>query len=280
MKKGHDSPQALLPRKEQLRLFTCDGLTPPATLPKDCSWHTLTVADMPLGYALRRARRKSIGLVVRDMGLLVQAPSWASQQQIDEIIAQKSRWIREKLHKSAQRLEQLALQASQWKEGGRIPYLGVRIHLHLDGSRAARYEGQPDSPTEADRLCLPLPHDADAGRIQERTQSWLQARVRLVFEARLQHYLALSNETLSGWSLSSAQGRWGSCTSARHIRLNWRLVHFPPPLIDYVIAHEVAHLRHMNHSADFWIEVNRLYPGFRRARDVLSRHTPQAQPLF
>ncbi|CAM5179661.1 YgjP-like metallopeptidase domain-containing protein OS=Castellaniella defragrans OX=75697 GN=HNR28_001782 PE=4 SV=1 [Castellaniella defragrans] len=265
---------------QQLSLFPNAPDTPPAALPKDCSWHTLTLAGLPLGYALRRSRRKSIGLVVRDTGLLIQAPTWASQQQINETIAQKSHWIQEKLRKRAERLELLALQASQWREGGRIPYLGVPIRLHLDGGQALRYQGDPDAPTPGDRLSLPLPHDAAAERIQERAQGWLQQRARLEFESRLNHYLALAGQAINGWSLSSAQGRWGSCTSQRHIRLNWRLIHFDPPLIDYVVAHEVAHLRHMDHSPEFWREVDRLYPDFKQARDTLARHTPQTQPLF
>ena len=69
--------------------------------------------------------------------------------------------------------------------------------------------------------------------------------------------------------LSSALARWGSCNSRREVRLAWRLVKAPPELIDYVICHELAHLRHMNHSAAFWAEVERQYPDYRRARAAL-----------
>jgi predicted metal-dependent hydrolase len=265
---------------QQLSLFPDASDTPPPSLPDDCSWHTLTLAGESLGYALRRSRRRSIGLVVRDTGLLIQAPTWASQRQIDEIIAQKSRWIHDKLRKRAERLELLALQASQWSEGGRIPYLGVSVLLHLDGRGAIHYHGNPEAPAPGDRLSLPLPRDADAQRIQERAQGWLQERARADFDARLRRYLDLAGVSMRGWRLSSAQGRWGSCTSQGHIRLNWRLIHFAPSLIDYVVAHEVAHLRHMDHGAAFWREVDRLYPDFKSARDVLARHTPQTQPLF
>ncbi|HEX7387407.1 MAG TPA: SprT family zinc-dependent metalloprotease [Castellaniella sp.] len=278
MKKAIDSHKQAT-QSGQLNLFT-NPTAAPANLPKDCSWHTVTLAGQPLGYALRRSRRKSVGLVVRDSGLLIQAPTWATQQQIDEVIVQKARWIHEKLRKRDQRLEQITQQASQWRDGGHIPYLGKRIHLQLDGSRSARYEGNLLAPTEDDHLYLPLPLDADAERIRERAQAWLQTRARKVFEDRLKHYLELSGEVMNGWSLSSAQGRWGSCTSSRHIRLNWRLIHFSIPLIDYVVAHEVAHLRHMNHSAAFWREVDHLYPNSGRARDILAQHTPQTQPLF
>ena len=71
--------------------------------------------------------------------------------------------------------------------------------------------------------------------------------------------------------LSNARTRWGSCSSRSGIRLHWRLVHLSPALIDYVVAHEVAHLVEMNHSPRFWAVVERLYPDWREARAALRR---------
>lgn len=264
----------------QLALFASLTATRPEVLPTGCSWHTLTVGDEPLGYALRRSRRKSIGLVVRDAHLLIQAPVWASQRQIDEAITQKSAWIRDKQRQQVRQLEQLALQATQWRDGGRIPLLGVAITLRLDGSQPLHYDGEPEAPRPQDILWLPLPASADTLRIQECAQAWLQQRARQDFGPRLQRYLAQAGRSITGWGLSSARGRWGSCTSGGRIRLNWRLIHFAPALIDYVVAHEVAHLRHMNHSAAFWHELDRLYPDSRQARNTLAQHTPANLPLF
>ena len=253
---------------------------PPPDLPPGARWLTLDLGGWILGYVLRRARRKTIGLHVRDTGLAIQAPAWATRTQIEEAIRHKAAWIRDKLAERDQRLEQLALQAGQWRAGGRIPYLGTAIELQLDGARPARYEGDPDAPAEGDRLFLPLPDMADAGRIQERAQAWLQARARIDFERRLQQCLDRAGESIQGWSLSSAQGRWGSCNSQKRIRLNWRLIHFAPALIDYVVAHEVAHLKEMNHAPAFWREVERLCPDFRTARDTLRRQPPDTLPLI
>lgn len=73
-------------------------------------------------------------------------------------------------------------------------------------------------------------------------------------------------------SLSSARTRWGSCSASGAIRLNWRLVQAPPHILDYVLAHELAHLVHMNHSAAFWSETERLFPHWRTARQWLKQH--------
>ena len=69
--------------------------------------------------------------------------------------------------------------------------------------------------------------------------------------------------------MPGARTRWGSCNTRREIRLAWRLAKAPPRLVDYVICHELAHLRHMNHSRAFWAEVERLCPGHRALRDEL-----------
>lgn len=254
--------------------------TPPPGLPPGTRWQTLDLNGWTLDYTLRRARRKTIGLHIRDTGLAIQAPAWATRTQIEDAIRQRSAWIRDKLQDRERRLELLALQADQWRPGGRIPYLGVAIELQLDGARPAHYEGDPAAPATGDRLYLPLPNGAEPDRIQDRAQAWLQARARIDFEIRLQHCLQQAGQSIMGWGLSSAQGRWGSCTSQKRIRLNWRLIHFDPALIDYVVAHEVAHLKEMNHGPDFWREVERLCPDFRAARDALRHQIPDTLPLI
>ena len=78
-------------------------------------------------------------------------------------------------------------------------------------------------------------------------------------------------------TLSAARTRWGSCSLRSGIRLNWRLIHFPLHVIDYVVAHELAHLREMNHSPRFWSVVGQLYSDYRAARDelkALAAHCP------
>ena len=72
-------------------------------------------------------------------------------------------------------------------------------------------------------------------------------------------------------TLSAARTRWGSCSLKTGIRLNWRLIHFPPHVIDYVVAHELAHLREMNHSPSFWAVVGQLFPTYKAARADLKK---------
>lgn len=252
----------------------------PPTLPEHSSWREITLREHTLGFVLRRSRRKTIGLMVHDDGLQVRAPTWSTLAQIELVLREKAPWIMRKLQERAQNLRRLALQENPWRTGGRIAYLGVQISLQLDGTQAVHYQGSADAPDTSDVLCLPLPGDALSERIRESACTWLQQRAQIDFSRRLDHYLALAGQTIQGWRLSSASSRWGSCSSARRIMLNWRLIHFESTIIDYVVAHEVAHLRIMNHGPEFWRELGRLYPDFKRTRDILRQHQPATLPLI
>ncbi|HEU0230110.1 MAG TPA: SprT family zinc-dependent metalloprotease [Burkholderiaceae bacterium] len=253
----------------------------PPLLPQGAKWREVLSGGRPIGFVLQRSKRKTIGLVVGDDGLRITAPKWVTLRQIDDTVLEKSSWILDKLAQHQARQEQLALADTQWRDGGHFPYLGTQIVLVL-GSHDGRaaYQGDVMAPQPGDTLRLGLPGDADRNRVRDSAQSWLQQRARAWFGQRLEHFQKVSGRTINRWRLSSAATRWGSCNSDGNIMLNWRLIHFAPPIIDYVIAHEIAHLREMNHGADFWREVGRILPGFEAARNTLRQHDPATLPLL
>jgi hypothetical protein len=118
-------------------------------------------------------------------------------------------------------------------------------------------------------LHVGLPHDAAPAQIRDVVQSWLQRQARRVFEERCREFAPRLRVRVRRLSLSSAATRWGSASADGSIRLNWRLIHFAMPTVDYVVAHELAHLREMNHSAAFWDVVRSVMPDYERAREVL-----------
>ena len=101
-------------------------------------------------------------------------------------------------------------------------------------------------------LHIGLPHTAAPEQIRDAVQSWLQRQARRVFEERCALFAQALNVRIKRLSLSSAATRWGSASADGSVRLNWRLIHFALPVIDYVVTHELAHLREMNHSPAFW----------------------------
>ncbi|MVW70143.1 M48 family metallopeptidase [Bordetella sp. 15P40C-2] len=253
----------------------------PATLPAGARWREVKTEQQTIGFVLLRSRRRSIGFVITDDGLRVTAPNWVTLTQIDEAVREKARWILSKLRDWHARRERLAMAQTRWQAGGELPYLGKRIVLDLSPqTRQARFSGDVESPQDGDALILPLPMDAEDARIRDTAQAWLQQRAGTLFGSRLAHFLQITGLKIRRWRLSSAATRWGSCTSDGNIMLNWRLIHFAPSIIDYVIAHELAHLREMNHSPDFWAEVGQILPGFEEAKRVLRQHDPATLPQF
>src|SRR5690625_4807149 len=267
-------------RQTQRELFAAAPVEP-VRLPDGAQWRTVTTPYQPLGCVLKRSRRRSISFIVDDTGLNVTAPSWVTLKQIDDAVVSRSRWIVEKLRHRENRLEELAAARELWAQHGQIPYMGRHITLKFcDVKKTARFSGQARAPQKGDTLCLPLAQNASNEQIESSVHAWLQRQTRWWLGLRLEHFLALSGQSLKGWRLSSATTRWGACSSAGRITLNWRLIHFRHELIDYVVAHEVAHLREMNHSAAFWREVERLLPGYESARQELRRHRPDTLPLI
>jgi len=266
-------------QKQRELLATAPGK--PARLPDGAQWRTVTTAYQPLGFILKRSRRRSIGFIIDDTGLHVTAPHWVTLKQIDDAVMSRSRWIMEKLRDRQSHLEELALARELLTQHGQIPYMGRHIVLKLcDKKKTVRFSGQAPAPQRGDTLYLPLTQDASEERIEHSVHGWLQRQAKWWLGLRLEHFLELSGRSLKGWRLSSAKTRWGACSSAGRITLNWRLIHFRHELIDYVVAHEVAHLREMNHSAAFWREVERLLPGYESARQELRRHRPDTLPLI
>ena len=229
-----------------------------------------------VAYALKRARRRSIGFIVGTDGLSVNAPKWVGVHDIEAALHAKARWILKKLQEQQERAQRLQAAKVDWRDGSSIPFLGETVIIVLD-PRAGLTEKGAVLNTDADalpgvpRLTLHvgLPHTAAPAQIRDAVQSWLQRQARRVFEERCRHFAPQLKVRVKRLTLSSAQTRWGSASADGSIRLNWRLIHFAMSSIDYVVAHELAHLREMNHSPRFWDVVRSVLPDYESARGSL-----------
>lgn len=255
----------------------------PVTLPPNTTWQHTLIQGHELSFMLKRSQRKSIGLRISDEGLVITAPVWASQSQIQEALESKAKWILQKLQDLKQRLAQQAMSQTVWQDGGQLPYLGTLITLQLNPLLSATlFSGDLTAPESHDRLCLHLSQETDSQRVQDLCHVWLQQQAKHYLGLRLNHFLQQTDyqHKLKNWRLANPAKRWGSCSSTGTIMLNWRLIHFQPIVIDYVVAHEIAHLKEMNHGAAFWQEVERLLPDFYTARQQLKQFDPASLPLF
>ncbi|MDP2006114.1 MAG: SprT family zinc-dependent metalloprotease [Rubrivivax sp.] len=253
---------------------------PPVEFRHPRSQRAIELAGHHVAYELRRSRRRSIGFVVGAEGLAVSAPRWVGVGEIDAALREKATWILRKLHEQRERGRRLDAARVDWRDGTALPYLGETVILVLDGriTGAALHEAAETLPgVPRLTLHLGLPHTAEPAQIRDTVQSWLQRQARQLFEERCAVLGPRLGVRMKRLSLSSASTRWGSASIDGSIRLNWRLVHFALPVIDYVVAHELAHLREMNHSPAFWDVVRSAVPDFENARGSL-RH--DVLPVF
>lgn len=236
----------------------------------------LRLGEHLVAYELRRARRRSIGFVVGVEGLSVAAPRWVGLGDIEAALREKAAWILRKLAEQHERGERLQAARVDWRDGTAIPFLGESVIVVLD-PRAGSAPSGALLNTSADALPgvprftlhVALPPHAAPEQIRDAVQSWLQRQARRIFEERCLHFAERLGVRLRRLSLSSARTRWGSANADGSVRLNWRLVHYAMPTIDYVVAHELAHLRHMDHGPKFWDVVRSVVPDLERARGAL-----------
>lgn len=238
--------------------------------------HEIAFARAHVAYEFRRGRRRSIGFSVSADGLTVSAPRWTTLVEVESALRHKERWIVAKLGEARERHERLESMRIDWREGATIAFLGAPLTLVLDprqrhGRGGAVLDADAEAPPGAARpsLHLGLPHSASAEQLRDATQAWLMRQARRVFTQRLDHFAPQLGVRWQRLGLSSAGTRWGSASADGSIRLNWRLIHFSQPVIDYVVVHELAHLREMNHSPRFWQHVESVLPDYAERRRAL-----------
>jgi predicted metal-dependent hydrolase len=207
---------------------------------------------------LVRSRRKTIAIIVqRDGTVLVRAPLKASERTIYAFIESKSAWIREKKLLAAQHAPS---QTRKFAAGEKFLLLGKEIPLRISLSQQAALTLLDDGFNLSAKMLPQAPAVFE---------HWYKARARLVLTGRVQLLAAQHGFHYDKVRITSARTRWGSCSSRGSLSFTWRLVMAPLAVVDYVVIHELAHLKVKNHSAVFWAEVTRLMPDYKRHRDWL-----------
>jgi len=161
----------------------------------------------------------------------------------------------------------------EWADGVVLPFFGQPLQVVLAPDHAFARSGvelqQTAGPDGTTRLLVGLAHGVESSRIRDLVQAWLMREARTNFTERLDRFAPQLGVQWRSLRLSSANTRWGSASADGSIRLNWRLVHMRQPIIDYVVVHELAHLRVMDHSPQFWGTVGTVMPDYADLRGQL-----------
>ena len=219
----------------------------------------LCLGDKVISYTIKRSRRRgSITLTIDEQGLRVGAPWPAGQRAIENQVRRHGAWV---LRKIAEWQERRA-PPRRWQDGETLMLLGEPLRLTL--APAPRTAGR-----DGDRLLVGASAHRPPDEIAKQVIAWLRDRALECFHARATHYRPLLAVPAPEIRLSNARTRWGSCHGNGRVSLNWRLIQVPLALVDYVIVHELAHLREMNHSPRFWQTVGRVIPDYTaRKREI------------
>jgi predicted metal-dependent hydrolase len=218
-----------------------------------------------IAYQLDLRARRTIGLKITAEGLVVHAPKRISASQLQQVLQEKSSWIQQKL--ALREANQVA--PMQWLDGEPLLFMGQDIVLTLVAhptSKAVTLEG--------DKLLVRSPYVNNPDWVARKVLQWYAQQALPDFKRRVALIAAQMGEQVSGVGLSNAKSRWGSCNSRKQIRLNWRLIQAPPHVIQYVVCHEMAHLKEMNHSARFYAVQASLFPQYEHAEKALKALSP------
>jgi predicted metal-dependent hydrolase len=217
------------------------------------------LAGGPLWYSLVRARRRTLSIVVDRWRVEVRAPRWTPLNEIEAFLADKESWIRRRIEDARRDIAPFV-----WRDGEQFPVFGELVRLQRCGT---------DAPLRrvADRIEVDSRQADTPAKLRAVVLDWLRAEARRVFTERVALFVPRLGVRPTDVRLSNARTQWGSCSARGRVLLNWRLVHMPMHLVDYVVAHELSHLRELNHSPRFWSVVASLYPGYEAARRELER---------
>jgi predicted metal-dependent hydrolase len=234
------------------------------------------LGDSVVAFEFRRNKRRNIGFLVGPEGLTVSAPRWVPLYEVDEAVKGKAAWILRKLDEAHERQRRMESARVQWRDGATFSFLGEQVIVVLDPRHAFEEAG---AVLHTDRETLPgvarttlhvgLANNAEPAQIRDAVQAWLMRQAQQLFTERLNHFAPLLRVRWRKLALSNAGTRWGTAHADGLIRLNWRLVHFSLPVIDYVVAHELSHLRVMDHSPRFWETVRTVVPNYADLRGQL-----------
>ncbi len=209
-----------------------------------------------VSYTLKKSRRRrSIALTIDEQGLRVSAPWEAGTGAIEAMLHKHAAWVLGKLAEWGQRRPPPRL----WRDGEILMLLGQPLQLRLAAGRLAiRLEGNHVIAGSASAQ--------DADEMRKTVTGWLKQQALQCFRERVAYFHPLLKVSEPEIRLSNARTRWGSCHINGRICLNWRLIQMPLRLVDYVVAHELAHLVEMNHSPRFWKTVSRIVPDYEARR--------------
>ena len=211
---------------------------------------------------VRSARRRSISIEIRKAQVVVRAPMGTAQSLLLDFLQQKADWVRAKIDEQQQALASLP-EPRRYAQGSQVPFMGEMLTLVLGrGPRAAI--ARVDQHLHL--LLAQRSRADDETQVRQLLSRWYQQQALTILTRKTAALTRAMGLVCTQVSIKATRSKWGHCTSRGAIQYNWQILLAPEAIVDYLVAHEVSHLRHHNHSADFWALVASVCPTFKADR--------------
>jgi len=229
--------------------------------------------DVPIAYQIRRSGRAQKTRIVVSAGKIeVVAPLTIPEQRIHAFVTAQQAWIRDALNRVRQRARNIpSLAPAVYTDGALVPFQGRQVPLSVKPTSANRLRVQ----FTGERFMVYFPEamaDSGSERIKTALESWMKLQARQLAEQWIDKHSPTHRLVPRGLRIKTQKSRWGSCGPHNDINLNWLLILAPPPIMEYVVVHELCHIRHKNHSRDFWQLVAAHLPDYLQHRQWLKQH--------
>ena len=217
---------------------------------------TLQFGDQQFAYRVRRTnRKKTIGITVKaSWEVILHVPYRTPEEKIRQVVRKKAGWIVKRLQHLAESPK--AYPAKEYISGEQLLYLGRSYRLKIEQTTG---NGCTTPALIGRRLCLSVGEKLDGQKkretIKNRLKTWYGQQADRIIKERVKRYAPLLEAHPAEIKIRDQKTRWGSCSTSGTIRFNWRVVLAPMKIIDYVVVHELCHLKVKNHSREFWRQV-------------------------
>lgn len=216
----------------------------------------------PLFYTLRRSERaKRLHIIAKSPVFEVVAPLRLSNHLIIQFVSQQRRWMSKQNCRQQKNLAEPSIWPHQFLAGDTVPFRGTQLTL------VVRYGASAPVLQEEDRLTVCLPVDCACheveGAIKKQLLAWYQQQAMDIIKQSMARFCPKLGRWPKAVGLKQQKSRWGSCGITQKIYLNWLLVLAPPGVLEYVVAHELAHLFYRNHGPRFWAKVKECMADFK-----------------
>lgn len=215
-------------------------------------------------YEFYRENRDTIEVAIMSGGKVrVKAPKQMSEGAVRRFLKEKSGWIREQSENIRERQTQAI--RKRFQDGSIFYYLGVPLRLSPQKARGK-------SVWRVERNLMIDRNMTSYRKRQEQLEKWYRKEAKENIESRVGLFSKQIGENPNKVTIKTQKKRWGSCSSLRNLNFNWKLIMMPQEIIDYVVVHELCHLKEMNHSKVFWNLVGEVLPDYRIRKEWLKNN--------